>query len=77
MAASLVELSQPNFEEEIMFFTEEDEAPVLFKLDPTEKLERPPIELKPLHSGLKYVFLHGNRETLVIISDKLPEVEAQ
>jgi hypothetical protein len=29
MAASLVELAQPNFEEEIPFFTEEDEAPVL------------------------------------------------
>jgi hypothetical protein len=48
MAASLVELAQPNFEEEILFFTEEDEAHVSFKLDPTEKPERPPIEFKPL-----------------------------
>jgi hypothetical protein len=60
MAASLAELAPPNFEEEILFFTEEDEAPVSFKLDPTEKPERPPIELKPLPPGLKYVFLHGN-----------------
>jgi hypothetical protein len=76
MAASLAELAQPNFEEEIPFFTEEDEAPVSFKLDPTEKTKRPPI-VKPLPPGLKYAFLHGNRETLVIISDKLYEVEIQ
>jgi hypothetical protein len=59
MAASLAELAQPNFEEEILFFMEEDEAPVSFKLDPTEKPEQPPIELKPLPPGLKYTFLHG------------------
>jgi hypothetical protein len=77
MAASLAELAQPNFEEEIPLFTEEDEAQVSFKLDPTEKPERPPIELKPLPPGLKYMFLHGNQETLVIISGKLSEVETQ
>jgi hypothetical protein len=37
MAASLAELTQPNFEEEISFFTEEHEAPVTFKLYPTDK----------------------------------------
>jgi hypothetical protein len=58
-------------------FTEEDEAPVSFKLDPTEKLKQPPIDLKPLPLGLKYAFLHGNRETPVIISDKLSKVETQ
>jgi hypothetical protein len=67
MAASLAELAQPNFEEEIPFFMEEDEAPVSFKLEPTEKPERPPIELKPSPLGLNYVFLHGNRETPVIV----------
>jgi hypothetical protein len=77
MAASLGELAQPNFEEEIPFFMEEDEAPVPFKLYPTEKPERPPIELKPLPPGLKYAFLHGNRETPMIISDKLTKVETQ
>jgi hypothetical protein len=77
MAASLAELAQPNFEEDILFFTEENDAPVPFKLDLIEKPDRPPIELKPLPLGLKCVFLHGNRETLVIISDKLSEVEAQ
>jgi hypothetical protein len=77
MAASLAELAQPNFEEEIPFFTEEDEAPVSFELEPTEKPERPPVELKPLTPRLKYAFLHGNPETPVIISDKLSEVETQ
>jgi hypothetical protein len=77
MAASLVELAQPNFEEEIPFFTEGDEASVSFELDPTEKPERPPVELKPLPPGLKYAFLHGNRETPVIISEKLSEVETK
>jgi hypothetical protein len=77
MAASLAELAQPNFEEEILFFTKEDEAPVSFELDPTEKPQWPPIELKPLPPGLKYAFLHGNRETPVIISDKLSEIETQ
>jgi hypothetical protein len=77
LAASLAELAQPNFEEEIPFFTEEDEALVSFELDPTEKPVRPPVELNPLPMGLKYVFLRGNRKTLVIISDKLSEVETQ
>jgi hypothetical protein len=56
---------------------EEDEALVSFELDPTEKLERPPVELKPLPPGLEYAFLYGNRETPMIISDKLSEVETQ
>jgi hypothetical protein len=77
MAASLAELAQPNFEEEIPFFTEEDEAPVTFELDPTEKPERPPVELKPLPPGLMYAFLHGNRETPMLISDTLSTVETQ
>jgi hypothetical protein len=77
MAASLAELAQPKFEEEIPFFMEKDVAPVSFKLDRTEKPERPLIELKPLPPGLKYAFLHGNRKTAVIISDKLSEGETQ
>ena len=37
----------------------------------------PSIELKPLPSGLRYVFLDDNRETPVIISDKLSQEETQ
>jgi hypothetical protein len=34
-------------------------------------------ELKPLPSGLKYVFLNNNQETPVIISDKLTQEETR
>jgi len=37
----------------------------------------PSIELKPLPSGLRYVFLDDNRETPVIISEKLSQEETQ
>ena len=33
--------------------------------------QKPPIVLKPLPSGLKYAFLNNDRESPVIISDKL------
>jgi len=36
---------------------------------------RPPIELKPLHVGLRYAFLNSDKETPVIISDKLNDKE--
>ena len=36
---------------------------------------QPSIELKPLPSDLKYVFLNNSRETPVIISDKLSQEE--
>jgi hypothetical protein len=38
---------------------------------------KPPIELKPLPDGLRYVFLHGDTESPVIISDKPIDEEAQ
>ena len=38
---------------------------------------QPSIELKPLPSGSKYVFLNNNRETLVIIRDKLSQEETR
>ena len=41
----------------------------------TEKPSRPPIELKPLPSGLRYVFLNSDVESPVIISNKLLEEE--
>ena len=46
-----------------------------FCLDESERPPRPPIELKPLPSGLKYAFLDHDPETLVIISDKLSKAE--
>ena len=38
--------------------------------------EAPKIELKQLPPGLKYAFLHENKDTPVIISDKLIESES-
>jgi hypothetical protein len=36
-----------------------------------------PVELKQLPPGLQYVFVNGDRETPVIISDKLSNDETQ
>ena len=36
---------------------------------------KPPVELKPLPAWLRHVFLNGNKETPVIISDKLSDEE--
>ena len=41
------------------------------ELKESEPPTKPLIELKPLPSSLKYVFLNGDRESPVIISDKL------
>jgi hypothetical protein len=40
-------------------------------------LETPAIELKQLPPGLQYVFLNGDKKTLVIISDKLSHEETK
>ncbi len=65
----------------------EDEVPDFIKeeADPGETLDlpimepppRPPLELKPLPPGLRYAFLHNDKEAPVIISDKLSEDETQ
>jgi len=47
------------------------------ELDKNEQPSPPSIELNPLTSGLRYVFLHNNPKTPVIISDKLSEYETQ
>src|SRR6185312_12977519 len=47
------------------------------ELDQTGLPSQPSIELKPLPSGLRYVFLNDNPETPVIISDKLSQEETQ
>jgi hypothetical protein len=47
-------------------------------LEPLDELLEPlnpPIELKPLPSGLKYVFLNNDHKYLVIISVKLSDEE--
>jgi hypothetical protein len=71
--ASLETLIEPNLEKDAQFFIEEDEDHFVLPkpLDPFEEIPKPPIELKPLPSGLRYAFLNNDPETHVIISDKL------
>ena len=57
------------------FIQEEEELAELVELDQMEVPSQPSIELKPLPSSLKYVFLNNNRETPVIISDKFSQEE--
>jgi hypothetical protein len=72
LMTSLQEMAQPTFDVEHFVEEEEEELAEPIVLDENEQpLPPPPIELKPLPPGLKYVFLHNNRETPVIISDKL------
>nr|AAL58164.1 putative polyprotein [Oryza sativa Japonica Group]AAP53345.1 retrotransposon protein, putative, unclassified [Oryza sativa Japonica Group] len=42
-----------------------------------EPPSRSPLELKPLPEGLRYAFLHNDKEAPVIISDKLSKDETQ
>ena len=44
-------------------------------MDETQEPPKTPIVLKPLPSGLKYAFLNNDRESTVIISDKLSKDE--
>jgi hypothetical protein len=76
MAASLLEASDKDLEEDAWYFIQdEEESRDPFPLDETQEPPKPSIVLKPLPSGLKYTFLNNNRESPVIISDKLSENE--
>jgi hypothetical protein len=78
--ASLEELIKPNLEDDVHFFTDEidkDEGPT--NPEPLDELlepPKPPIELKPLLSGLKCAFLNDDPDSPVIISDKLSQEES-
>ena len=76
LMASLEEMAQPTLDDE-HFVQEEEELAEPIELDKNEQPLPPSIELKHLPLGLKYVFLHNNRETPVIISDKLSDDETQ
>jgi len=67
--------SQSDLENDTQFFIEEEEEDPINSEPFDESLEplTPPIELKPLPSGLKYVFLNNDKKYHVIISDKLSE----
>ena len=63
-------MAEPALDDE-NFIEEEEELAEPIELDQTEVPSEPSIELKPLPSGQRYVFLNDNRETPVIISDNL------
>src|SRR6185312_11821382 len=80
MATSTFEFVDLGLEEDIEEMPEEvsdaeEESGETSELLATEKPSRPPIELKPLPSGLRYAFLNCDVESPVIISDKLSEEE--
>jgi len=57
------------------FIEEEDDIGEILKLPKEEVPSPPPVELKTLPEGLRYAFLHGDKNTPVIISNKLFEDE--
>jgi len=63
--------TQPSLDEVSTHFTQETELDAQSKLDGEEPPQPPLPKLKPLPPGLKYAFLHNNRATPVVISDKL------
>jgi hypothetical protein len=67
-------MAQPVLDDEC-FILEEEELADPVELDPMEVPSQPLVELKPLPSGLRYVFLNNNRQTPIIISDKLSQEE--
>jgi hypothetical protein len=74
-AASFESFIEPNLEDDAQFFIEEEDDQPPQPLDPFEEPPKPPIELKPLPSGLHYIFLKDDLDTPVIISDKLSQEE--
>ena len=70
-------LTQPSLDDVATHFTQELELDGPSKLDGEEPPQPTLPELKLLPPGLKYAFLHNNRATPLIISDKLTESETR
>ena len=58
-----------------LFIEEEDDLGETIDLSKEEVPARPLVELKPLPAGLRYAFLNGDKQSHVIISDKLTDEE--
>jgi hypothetical protein len=74
-AAYFESFIEPNLEDDAQFFIEEEDDQPRQPLDPFEEPPKPTIELKPLPSGFRYIFLNNDPNTPVIISDKLSQEE--
>jgi hypothetical protein len=78
MATTLEEeLSPPCLDDVADYFSLAEEEAEFQDLEQEVKRETSPFELKQLPPGLQYVFLNGDHETPVIISDKLSNDETR
>jgi hypothetical protein len=78
MATTLEEeLSPPCLDDVADYFSLAEEEVEFQDLEQEVKPETSHVELKQLPPGLQYVFLNGNHETPVIISDKLSNDETR
>ena len=77
MNISQKDQTQPILEIDVSHFTQETDSDGKSKLSEEETPQPPLPELKPLPPSLKYAFLHNNRATPVVISDKLIESETR
>jgi hypothetical protein len=76
MATTLEEqLSPPCLDDVANYFSPAEEEVEFQDVEQEINPETPPVELKQLPPRLQYVFLNGDRETPVIISDKLSHEE--
>jgi hypothetical protein len=68
-------LESPLEKDAKLFIEEEDDLGETIDLPTDEVPTPPPVELKPLPVGLRYAFLNGDKNTPIIISDKLSDEE--
>jgi hypothetical protein len=69
------ELSAPCLDDVADYVSLAEEEAEFQDLEQEVKIETSPVELKQLPPGLQYVFLNGDHETPVIITDKLSNDE--
>jgi hypothetical protein len=76
MSVTPFDSPESSLEKVTKFFIEDtDDLGETINLPKEEVLTQPLVELKPLPAGLRYAFLNGDKETPVIISDKLNNEE--
>ena len=74
LAVSVFDSPESALERDAKYFDErEDIEDETLELPMFKKPSQPPVELKPLPSGLRYAFLNSDVESPMIISDKLSE----
>jgi hypothetical protein len=76
MSVTHFDSPESSLEKDVEFFVEEkDYLGETIDLPKEEVPTQPLVELKPLLTGLCYAFLNGDKETPIIISDKLNDEE--